>query len=87
MANFGNDTLTTYTANGTATSPTVSAGLDGPVGVAVDAKGKIYVANETGNSLTAYDKTGVTKLIRRSLPACVRLTTWAGLTMTAGRST
>ena len=44
IAGYDGGTISTYTTAGKAISPTI-AGLDGPVGVAVDASGKIYVAN------------------------------------------
>ena len=47
------NTLTTYLANGTASTPTISTGLVGPQGIAVDATGKIYVQDSgSGNVLT-----------------------------------
>ncbi|MGB8518793.1 MAG: hypothetical protein WCD38_01360, partial [Candidatus Tumulicola sp.] len=50
-------TLTTYTADGTPTSPTIS-GLSGPLGVAVDAHGKIYIAQSVGGEVTTYTADG-----------------------------
>jgi DNA-binding beta-propeller fold protein YncE len=35
VASEGNNTVTTYTANGTPTTPTITTGLDFPTGVAV----------------------------------------------------
>jgi sugar lactone lactonase YvrE len=49
----GFSTLTTYTANGTQTTPTIS-GFSYPSGVAVDANGKIYVADHNNNEITTY---------------------------------
>ena len=47
------NTLTTYLANGTASTPTISTGLVGPQGIALDATGKIYVQDSgSGNVLT-----------------------------------
>ena len=39
-------------------TPLISAGLDGPIGVALDAAGKIYVTNIFGNSVTTYKPDG-----------------------------
>jgi hypothetical protein len=47
-------TVTTYNADGTPTTPTIR--LDYPRGVAVDAAGKIYVAN--GQNVTSYNADG-----------------------------
>ena len=41
VVNLGNNTLTTYKPDGTQTAPTITAGLDYPYGVTVDANGKI----------------------------------------------
>ena len=54
--------LTTYTLQGKPAAPTI-AGLDAPVGLAVDAHGKIYVANSGSKksgrgSITTYDADG-----------------------------
>jgi DNA-binding beta-propeller fold protein YncE len=57
VANPGNNTVTTYTANGAPTTPTITTGLNGPEGVTVDATGKIYVAN-SGNTVTTYTANG-----------------------------
>lgn len=48
------NTVTTYNANGTQTTPTIAL-TDSPTALAVDAAGKIYVAN--GN-VTAYTADG-----------------------------
>ncbi|GAC1299510.1 MAG: hypothetical protein NVSMB19_03920 [Vulcanimicrobiaceae bacterium] len=50
-----------YDASGNRTNPTIpasGAGLDDPWGPAVDANGKIYVANSNGNTVTTYDANG-----------------------------
>jgi streptogramin lyase len=51
-------TLKSYTANGTATSPTINTSLNGPRGVAVDAAGKIYITNFGAGALTTYTPNG-----------------------------
>jgi DNA-binding beta-propeller fold protein YncE len=45
--------LGTITGPGSPTTPNIT-GLSGPIGVAVDASGKIYVANEFDSSVTVY---------------------------------
>lgn len=47
-------TVTTYTPDGRQTTPTITAGLDFPTDVAVDANGKIYVVNDENNTVTTY---------------------------------
>ncbi|MGB6643479.1 MAG: hypothetical protein WBE35_00460, partial [Candidatus Cybelea sp.] len=53
--------VTTYTSTGKRTTPTITVGIHGPAGVAVDANGKIYVSN-TGSggpgSVTTYKPNG-----------------------------
>jgi YVTN family beta-propeller protein len=51
------NTLTTYAPDGSRTTPTIGA-LDNPVAVAVDAAGKIYVANANSDTVTAYNPDG-----------------------------
>jgi YVTN family beta-propeller protein len=58
VANSGNNTVTTYSTDGTPTTPTITSGLNSPVSVAVDAAGKIYVANIGNNTVTAYNPNG-----------------------------
>jgi hypothetical protein len=63
VLNPGNNTLTTYNADGSASTPTITAGLNVPYGVAVDTAGKIYVANFVNNggntgTLTTYNADG-----------------------------
>jgi hypothetical protein len=50
--------LTTYSINGKKTKPTITKGLDYPVGVAVDRHGKIYVTSYLTNTLTTYNPDG-----------------------------
>jgi YVTN family beta-propeller protein len=57
VTNHGNNIVTTYNADGSRSTPTITAGLDGPFGVAVDAAGKIYVAN-FNNTVTTYHADG-----------------------------
>jgi hypothetical protein len=49
----GGNTVTTYTSNGEQTTPTIAAGLDVPLFIAVNG-GKIYVVNRLGNDMTTY---------------------------------
>ncbi|MBD5656592.1 MAG: hypothetical protein IAI50_15630, partial [Candidatus Eremiobacteraeota bacterium] len=59
VTNSAANTLTTYKADGTPTTPTITAGLDGPGDVVVDAAGKIYVANGGGKgTITTYNADG-----------------------------
>jgi DNA-binding beta-propeller fold protein YncE len=57
VVNVLNNTMTTYNADGSASTPTITSGLSGPFGVAVDAAGKIYVVNDN-STVTAYDVDG-----------------------------
>jgi DNA-binding beta-propeller fold protein YncE len=62
VANYNNNTVTVYAANpsGNVTSAPLatigggSTGINFPVGVALDASGKIYVANNSNNTVTVY---------------------------------
>jgi DNA-binding beta-propeller fold protein YncE len=45
--------VTTYTADGKPTKPTIT-GLNRPGGIAVDKNGKIYVTNYYGNALMTF---------------------------------
>jgi len=58
VANNGNKTVTTYSANGTQTTPTITTALSGPYGLAVDAAGKIYVGFNLNNTVTTYTANG-----------------------------
>jgi NHL repeat len=51
-------TVTTHNEDGTQTTPTITAGLDGASGVAIDAAGRIYVANSGNNTVTTYNADG-----------------------------
>src|SRR5689334_3332206 len=51
VANFGSNSVTTYKADGRQTTPTITSGLSSPWGVVVDANGKIYISNNTSNSV------------------------------------
>ncbi len=53
------NTVSTFASNGAPSVPTITAGLNQPSGIAVDAAGKIYVTNYAGNSLTTYAANGV----------------------------
>jgi hypothetical protein len=53
-----NGSITTYTSNGVRTRPTITAGINYPVAVAVDATGKIFVANAGSASVTTYTPQG-----------------------------
>ena len=60
VANLGGDKVTAYNPNGKL-AMTITAGIDGPFGVAVDKAGKIYVANtfpHTGGNVTTYTSDG-----------------------------
>ncbi len=48
----------TYKPDGTPTTPIIENGLCAPWGVAVDAKGKIYVSNVCGQNITTYTPKG-----------------------------
>jgi DNA-binding beta-propeller fold protein YncE len=50
--------VTTYKSDGTQSKPTITTGINGPKGVAVDANGKIYIANYNNNSVTTYTPKG-----------------------------
>lgn len=54
----GNGSVTTYKSDGTQTTPTITASIAGPVGLAVDASGKIYVVNLYNNTVTTYNPDG-----------------------------
>ena len=58
VANYGGGNVTTYNADGTQTTPTITAGLHNPTGVAVDANGTIYVS-DWGGTVTMYNKNGM----------------------------
>ena len=51
------ETVSTYNADGTPTTPTIS-GFQYARGVAVDANGKIYVADDTAGTVTTYAADG-----------------------------
>jgi serine/threonine-protein kinase len=53
----GSGSVTTYNADGTQTTPTIT-GLSTPDAVAVDAAGKIYVANAGNGTVTTYNADG-----------------------------
>jgi sugar lactone lactonase YvrE len=50
--------ITTYTADGTPTKPTITDGISSPFGIAVDRTGKVYVTNDGTGELTTYDSNG-----------------------------
>jgi hypothetical protein len=58
VVNAGNDTLTTYDAQGAKSALTITAGFNSPAGVTVDAAGKIYVTNQGNNTMTTYSPSG-----------------------------
>jgi YD repeat-containing protein len=45
VANYGNNSVTTYTSAGKPSSPRITEDISDPSGVAVDASGNIFVAN------------------------------------------
>lgn len=49
--------MTTYTQDGTASTPTIT-GLSSPEGVAVDRAGKIYITDDRTNAVTTYNPDG-----------------------------
>jgi YVTN family beta-propeller protein len=53
------NSVTTYNEDGTQTTPTITAGLDGASGVTIDAAGRIYVANNGNNTVTTYNADGM----------------------------
>lgn len=53
-----NELLTTYKAGGARTTPTINVGAGSPDGVAVDANGKIYVANRRSSRIATYTASG-----------------------------
>jgi DNA-binding beta-propeller fold protein YncE len=84
VTNAGNDTVTTYTHAGTRTSPTIANnGLMEPMGITVDANGKIYVANEGCNTVTTYWPSGgrTSLTITRGLNAPTGVAVWLYGTM------
>jgi hypothetical protein len=58
IANSNGNNITTYTADGKATKPTITKGVAFPLGVAVGKNGKIYVANRFGSNVTTYTADG-----------------------------
>src|ERR1700735_867305 len=59
VANSGDNTVTTYTTDGDRVSPTITDGVNVPLGVAVDGKlNRIYVANAGDSTITTYTKNG-----------------------------
>jgi YVTN family beta-propeller protein len=57
VANFGGASVQMFTTAGELTQ-TITAGIDTPQGIAVDANGKIYVVNDGYNDLTTYTAQG-----------------------------
>ena len=53
-----NGFVSTYKPDGTRTTPTITTGIDGPAGLAVDANGKIYVVNVYNSTVTTYKPDG-----------------------------
>ena len=54
----GCGSVTVYKPNGTRTTPTITAGLNGPEGIAFDSTdGLLYVANINGGNVTTYNPT------------------------------
>ena len=53
------NTLTTYLANGTAATPTISSGLVGPQGIALDATGRIYVQDSGSGNVLTFTPSGI----------------------------
>jgi hypothetical protein len=74
VANAGYNTLTTYNAEGAQSTLTITAGLNSPAGVAVDAAGKIYVTNQGNNTMTTYKPSGT-----RTTPTITGLSSPAGV--------
>ncbi len=54
-----NGSIQTFTSGGVRTTPTITAGISDPVGIAVDATGKIFVANAGSSSVTTYTAAGL----------------------------
>jgi hypothetical protein len=58
----------TYQTTGTVILNAASNGLNGPVGMAVDASGNLYVTNFGANSVTEYSTTGVVSTYTTGVP-------------------
>jgi hypothetical protein len=60
VTNYPNNigAVTTYTADGSQSAPTITAGLSNPLAVAVDATGKIHVTNCCNSTVTTYTADG-----------------------------
>jgi hypothetical protein len=54
-----NGSIRTFTPGGVRTTPTITAGIRDPIGIAVDATGKIFVANAGSSSVTTYTAAGL----------------------------
>jgi hypothetical protein len=78
VANAGNNTVATFTTDGTPTTPTITTGLNSPVSVAVDAAGKIYVANQGNGTVTTYNPNGT-----RTMPTITGLNGPGGVAVDA----
>ena len=71
--------MTTYTSKGKRTTPTITTGKNSfPLGVAVDAKGKIYVNESGNNTLMTYMADG-----KRSTPTITGLNNPQGVVVDA----
>jgi hypothetical protein len=70
VADLVASSVTTYTASGNPTAPTITDGVNAPNAVAVDSNGKIYVAN-SNDTVTTYnaDGTRTTPTIRVHFPS------------------
>jgi hypothetical protein len=58
VANYGSNTVTTYAADGTPTTSSITTGLTRPLFLAIDAVGTIYVTNIGNDTLTTYKSDG-----------------------------
>lgn len=59
IADPSDNSVTIYSRHGALISPTITDGVNGPQGIAVDAYGNFYVANAGDNTVTTYNRDGI----------------------------